>query len=184
MAQAYLRPTVQAAFTVRVYNESKEREGPALMALIAELGNQTKAVNGGDLGRAEATLICQAHVLDTIFGTLVRRATTQDYLKQYETYMRLGLKAQSQCRATLETLALIRNPPVLFAKQANVTTGPQQINNGTAPPSRAREFESEQTQLSGVGNVLPDTRTSAIAGRIDPQMEAVGEIDRAEVRRG
>jgi hypothetical protein len=36
------------------------------------------------------------------------------------TYLRLGLKAQSQCRATLETLAAIKNPrPVAFVQQAN-----------------------------------------------------------------
>ena len=48
-----------------------------------------------------------------------------EYLLATETYLRLALKAQSQCRATLETLAAIKNPPVIFAKQANVTTGPQ-----------------------------------------------------------
>jgi hypothetical protein len=46
-----------------------------------------------------------------------------------ETYLRLALKAQSQCRATLETLAAIRNPqPVAFVRQANIAHGPQQLN--------------------------------------------------------
>jgi hypothetical protein len=54
-----------------------------------------------------------------------------------EAFMRMALRAQAQCRTTLETLANIKNAPVVFARQANVTTGPQQINNGTAPPSRA-----------------------------------------------
>ena len=50
--------------------------------------------------------------------------------------MRLSLKAQGQCRATLETLAVIKNPPV-FAHQANIAHGPQQVNNTrpTAKPS-------------------------------------------------
>ena len=43
--------------------------------------------------------------------------------------MRLALKAQGQCRATLETLATIKNPPVVFARQANIAQGPQQVNN-------------------------------------------------------
>jgi hypothetical protein len=51
--------------------------------------------------------------------------------------MRLALKAQSQCRATLETLATVKNPPVLFAKQANIANGPQQVNNGTPAPGPA-----------------------------------------------
>lgn len=37
----------------------------------------------------------------------------------------LHQKAQSQCRATLETLAAIKNPPVIYAKQANISNGPQ-----------------------------------------------------------
>jgi hypothetical protein len=49
--------------------------------------------------------------------------------------MRLALKAQSQCRATIETLAEIKNPqPVAFVQQADVAHGPQQINNGPTAP--------------------------------------------------
>jgi hypothetical protein len=48
-------------------------------------------------------------------------------------------KAQNQCRMTLETLSTIKNPPVVYAKQANIAHGPQQVNNGTAPASHANE---------------------------------------------
>ena len=99
--------------------------------------------------------------------------------------MRIALRAQSQCRATLESLAAIKNPPIVYARQANVTTGPQQINNGTAAPLRAREIETEQTQLSGgIHELLPDTRASGNASRVNPALETLGEIDRAEVPRG
>jgi len=55
-------------------------------------------------------------------------------LSAMETYLRLALKAQAQSRATLETLAAIKNPPVVFARQANINHGgQQQVNNGTAP---------------------------------------------------
>ena len=50
-----------------------------------------------------------------------------------EMYMRLALKSQSQCRATVETLAEIKNPShVAFVRQANIANGPQQVNNGIA----------------------------------------------------
>ena len=42
---------------------------------------------------------------------------------------RLALKAQAQCRATIETLTLIKNPTTVFASQANIAHGPQQVNN-------------------------------------------------------
>ncbi|MGP1609390.1 MAG: hypothetical protein ACTS5G_01695, partial [Burkholderiales bacterium] len=75
--------------------------------------------------------------------------------------------------------------PVVFAKQANVTTGPQQINNGMAAPSRAREIENEQSKLSGPGNeLLPNTAASALESQVNQEVEAVGKINRAEVQRG
>ena len=92
--------------------------------------------------------------------------------------MKLALRAQSQCRATLETLAAIKNPPVIYAKQANVTSGPQQINNGAVESARAREIENEQTQLSGENLELhQNTRTSSYAIRNDQELETLGEIN-------
>ena len=73
----------------------------------------------------------------------------------------------------------------MYARQANVTSGPQQINNGTAAPPRVRENETEQTQLSGgTHGLLQDTGASSEASRGNLTLEAVGEINRAEVRRG
>lgn len=54
------------------------------------------------LGRAKAMLVPQADSLDSIFNTLMRKANFSRYLNQAETYLRLGLKAQSQCRAPLK----------------------------------------------------------------------------------
>jgi hypothetical protein len=99
--------------------------------------------------------------------------------------MRMALRAQNQCRTTLETLAGIKNPPVVYAKQANVTTGPQQINNGVAAPSRGREIVIDQTQLSeGNYELLPDTRASQAEGRVNQAVAPVGKIDRAKNGRG
>jgi hypothetical protein len=152
--------------------------------LLATLRDQAAAVQGGDLAHAEAMLINQASSLQALFVRLAERAIEQSQMPNLEGFMRLALRAQSQCRATLETLAAIKNPPIVYARQANVTTGPQQINNGTAAPMRAREIENEQSQLSGgTHELLPDTRASGNASRVNPALETVGEIDRAEVGR-
>ena len=62
-----------------------------------------------------------------------------------------GLRAQSQCRATIETLAVIKNPQaVAFVRQANIAAGPQQVNNGMSAAhaaSRALENEFEPNRL-------------------------------------
>jgi hypothetical protein len=56
-------------------------------------------------------------------------AGTVERLDVAERMMRPGLKAQGQSRATLETLAAIKNPPMVFARQANIVHGPQQVSN-------------------------------------------------------
>jgi hypothetical protein len=58
--------------------------------------------------------------------------------------MRLALKAQSQCRATLEALANIKNPPVVIARQANFAAGPQQVNNSVNRAARAHAGENHE----------------------------------------
>ena len=147
-------------------------------SLIGSLRDQAIKANSGDLSQAEAMLINQATALQSLFARLTERGLTQAHMPNLEGFMRLALRAQSQCRATLETLATIKNPPIVYAKQANVTTGPQQINNGT----QARGIENEPSKQAG--QLLPDARASALDGRINPALETLGEVDRAEVARG
>jgi len=184
LAQTALRPTVQGAVTVQQYG--KKFGELDLMGLVGALTEQTQAVNNGDMGRGEAMLAVQAHTLDAIFNALAQRAAINigEYLDATDRYMRLALKAQSQCRATLETLATIKNPPMMgYVKQANIAHGPQQVNNGAAPISepRARENENLQNKLLGVndGERL-DFETTSTASGADPAMATVGEIDRAK----
>ncbi len=110
-------------------------------AIMEALGDDVLAIKGGDLGSVERMLYAQATTLNGAFIDLAHRSclNMRDYLPAAETFMRLALKAQSQCRATLETLATIKNPPVVYARQANFAAGPQQVNNGVA----ARTGESD-----------------------------------------
>lgn len=181
-AKKLLRPECLSAALIQ------KLEGDALEinAAVQELTTQIEAVHRGDMRRPEAMLVAQAHALNDLFANLACRSHSNmggGYLDAADRYMRLALKAQSQCRATLETLAAIKNPPIVYARQANVTTGPQQVNNGIPAPSQAREIESEQTQLSGgTHELLPDARASGIASRVNSTLEAVGEIHRAADR--
>jgi hypothetical protein len=107
-----------------------------LTATVGVMAEKVGAVQHGDLSGLETTLTAQAVTLDTIFNEMARRAALNmgEYLNATEVYLRMALKAQAQCRATIETLAEIKNPrPVAFVRQANIAAGPQQVNNGTAP---------------------------------------------------
>jgi len=144
--------------------------------LLATLQSHATAVNKGDLSRAEAMLMNQADALQAIFVNLTERALWQEYHVHMEGFLKLALKVQSQSRATLQTLAEVKNPPVVYARQANVTTGPQQVNNGV-DPTRTREKQNSPNQLLGAGDELrQDTRTSGSAVKDDPPLEAVGAI--------
>ncbi len=172
----------------RVINASEAKTGIGeqidVPALIDQLRQQGMVANRGDMAHAEAMLMNQATALQSLFARLAERGMTCDHVAGFEANMRMALRAQSQCRATLETLAAIKNPPIIYARQANVTTGPQQINNGTSAPAREREIETEQTQLSGgTHELLPDARTSGQTSGVNPTLETLGEKHWAEVPR-
>jgi hypothetical protein len=185
IAKTFLRPTLNASLTVRHALHGRTETMPEVGPLLSELSSQVEATNKGDLSRAEAILISQAHALDSLFASLVHRSylNMNEYLPAAETFMRLALKAQSQCRATLETLAQIKNPAgVAFVKQANIANGPQQVNNGVAPPSgdpHAREIFPENKLLEQSSGERLDIRTASAPARSDPQMATVEALNRA-----
>lgn len=190
MARTSLRPTVQAALTLMDYNKAFGEL--SINTLVDDLGKQCELASSGDLTRAEAILTTQAQTLDAIFHNLARRAQRAEYLNQLEANMRLALKAQAQCRSTLETLAAIKNPqPVAFVKQANIAHGPQQVNNGrsfatdTRQRACAQETENQQNELleHNDGKRL-DPGETGTPGTVDQELEAVGVVDRTKVRRG
>ena len=182
-----LSPTIQNAVGVHAW--SKFAGEADLGETVADLREQVKQVQAGDMGRVEAMLYGQALTLQTIFTSLARKAVAQEYLKQFQVNLTLALKAQAQCRATLAALAEIKNPrPVSFVQQANIANGPQQVNNagsqagtqGTHPPAHAEKTEAAQNELleHQHGNYL-DTGAQGQAGRADRKLEAVATRHRA-----
>jgi hypothetical protein len=158
-AKVTLLPSAISAAIIADYAKAFGEQD--VSALMGELRPHMNDVNDGDLKHCEAMLVGQAHALQSIFMNLARRAVNQEYLKQYETYLRLALKAQNQSRMTLETLAAIKNPPVVFAKQANINqgNGNQQVNNGAPAP-----------------DTLTSTRTCAHAGKNINQSNELLEV--------
>ena len=176
-AQIYTSPEL-AAHRVLNVTDTKVGLGEAVdvPTLIDQLREQAKVVNAGDLTQVEAMLVGQATALQTLFARLTERAFSAEYMPNFETFLKLALRAQSQSRSTLEALAAIKSPPVLIAKQANLTTGPQQINNnGTMSDDRARRTGNLQNELleSSDGKRL-DAGAAGTAGGVDPHLETVG----------
>ncbi len=133
----------------------------------------------GDLSDLESTLAAQVVSLNAIFTTLTKRATTCDYLNQVETNLRLALKAQAQCARTVEVLAGIKNPPIVFAKQANIAHGHQQINNNQPASHAGKTINPSNELLSEVNHATLDTRGTIEASGIDQELAAVETLNRA-----
>lgn len=169
IAKAIIEPEVQAAVTIQQWESTGD-----LRAIMKELEHQIQAVNNGNMQRAEAILVTQAHTLNDLFNILARKAHGQEYLKSYEAFLKLALKAQSQCRITLETLSNIKNPPVVYAKQANISNGPQQVNNGVSAP-HAEEIKNQPNELLEVkhGSETVDSRATIAAICQDQAMAAL-----------
>ena len=181
---------VQAAAAIEQWAKHAFAE-VELCTLIEKIREQTDAMHKGDMKEIESMLFAQSLTLQATFTALSRRAAANsgEHMGATDTYLRLALKAQGQCRATLETLANIKNPrPMAFVKQANITSGPQQVNNGgseaTDPLVRAREGkEIPQNELltdSRATHGKPmDTRAKGKAGASNPRMATVETGHRA-----
>jgi hypothetical protein len=138
IAARCLQPAVQNAVTIRRYTKGAFGNGPDTDSLIAELQKQLEAANRGDLSRPEATLVAQAHTLDVIFGGLARRAADEHSFPDFQAFLQLALKAQAQCRATIQTLGELKAPrQAQFVRQQNLALN-QQVNNDSSNEPRAR----------------------------------------------
>lgn len=171
MARAVAGPDMSAAFLVALFNKDHQ---PDFTSLVEELAAQCIAVKSGDLSRIEAMLLSQAHALQAIFTNCAWRMSNAEYLSQQQSHGLLALKAQNQCRATLATLAEIKNPNrATFIK--NTATN-QQINVGAPAPKISDDPANEL--LEAKPHERLDTATQSPASTADQKMETVGALHR------
>jgi len=180
LAEIQLSPNISNAVTVQSYLRSFAGEVDFTEA-VEVMREKSDKIIAGDLSELESTLTAQIVSLNAIFTNMARRSASCDYLNQLETFMRLALKAQSQCARTAEILATIKNPPIVYAKQANIAQGHQQVNNGIAPHAHAGKTKKSQNELlTEVNNASLDTRGTPKTSCINQEMETVGAIDGCE----
>jgi len=180
-----------AAVTLKRYSGAGDEMDVA--DLLTEMRKAGDEVVAGDMGRVERMLANQALTLDSIFHDMAQRSGRQETYKGIEVLMRLALKAQAQARSTAEALALLKNP-MPYIKQANMTTGPQQVNNtyaGTPSHSGIQSggtLEHSARAQVGAGNSRSepnklleadhgqrlDIGAQAAAGRANQKLETVG----------
>ena len=164
-----------SVFTLKQYAGcGDELDVADLIAAMRKAGDEAVA---GDLSRVERMLVNQMLTLDVLFDNLAQRAGKQETFKGIEVLMRLAMKAQSQARATAETLATNKNP-MPYIKQTNIANGHQQVINGQhAGAGNSQSAPNKLLESQHDDNVVTGAPTTA--GRSHSHMEAVGEVYRA-----
>ncbi|WP_144022284.1 hypothetical protein [Caballeronia sordidicola] len=189
LARASVTPSVSSATTRTAFlHESLEKVNFADHA--REVAKQIGKVINDDMSAAEGMLMAQALTLDAIFNDFARQAASRSQIPHLEAYMRMAMKAQAQCVATLRVIGELKNPKqVSFVKQQNNAAGPQQINNGpvtqgghargnTEKAITTNELLTDDTEARN-GATL-DIGATGGAGRENQALETVGAVNGSE----
>lgn len=187
-AKVSLSGALPNASTARHYT-SDLLGGLDVKDFVGQMQENIQSANDGNMDDLVGMLTAQAGALNAMFNHFARRAKDATQLPQLDAYVRMGMKAQSQCRTTIEAIAEIKFPKrATFIKQANIARNQQvnnahqqQVNNGgTAPTAAAREKNITSTNelLEAQHGERLDFGAAGTAGRKDSHLEAVGAVHR------
>ena len=140
---SYLGMAVIDAFKGNIQGDDLE-----LNSAFKVLAETTQKIRSNDLSSLEEMLFNQSKALELIFVSMVRRAKAQEHLLQFQTHFNLALKAQNQCRTTLQALIQLKQPnQTAFIKQTNIAHGHQQVNNSLENNSIPQNELLEENQI-------------------------------------
>lgn len=132
VARTLLEPSARHGHSAAAF-ASKMMSGTDGMPSLMDYSDHVHAAGNraakGDLSDASRMLAAQAITLDNMFTELARRAALNmgDYINATESFGRLALKAQSNCRATLEALAKLHQPREQTVRHVHVNEGGQAV---------------------------------------------------------
>jgi len=171
VARKLLEPTFKnaaaaAGFTGRMIGS--EIEAPGISDYASHVQLVANEAAEGELAMASRILAAQAVALDSMFAELARRAALNmgEYMDASERYGRLALRAQSNCRTTLEALAKLHQPREQTVRHVHVNEGGQAVvadhfHNHTGSAENAET--NEQSHATGAAG------KRATLSRPDPQ---------------
>jgi hypothetical protein len=154
-ANIALAPEFKAAVTAQAYAPLiGQTDLASVLKRLGEMSTSSAKENSREL---EYMLTSQAIALDSIFNRLAiqAHASIGKHPKVVDTYLRLALKAQNQCRATAESLVNIKSPRQ-YISQTNVATALQvNIERDThhVDARTARSHEAPDSAVEALGEV-------------------------------
>ena len=131
LARALLRPEGRHAVAASAFATPllAINEKPGIGDFIDHVKVVSDRAEGGDVAVASRMLASQALTLDAMFTELARRAAANmgEHILAADRFARLAMKAQSNCRATLEALAKLHQPREQTVRHVHVNDGGQAI---------------------------------------------------------
>lgn len=166
MARTLLEPHLRHALSASAYAGKvlgSDVEVPGIMDFVDHVQEATGKAEAGDLAIASRLLASQAITLDAMFTELARRAALNmsEYINAAESYGRLALRAQSNCRTTLEALAKLHQPREQTVRHVHVNDGGQaviadQFHNHRGAAENGKSIkQSDATDAAGTSTALP-----------------------------
>jgi len=152
------------------------------------LNESAKRMAAGDMSELETILYSQSIALNTLFNSLALTAISAP-MPYKKDYMGMALKVQNQSRATILGLMKSKKEPAraTFIKQANITSGNQQVNNGhILAENKLSKQKTLSIALNPPSKLLKDqshvstnmdSRTKRTATPSNQEVETVGAIN-------
>ena len=149
-AALFLSPECQSLTAINALLTPQDKEAGTIKlgALYEEIQSIIKAVSSGDMSRPEEIAMAQITTLDRLFTRLLEISFQNLEQGQFESLLRVAMKAQSQCARTIETLATLKNPAIIANQQL--------VNNGTMQTPQNASQDPQEAILT------PDSSNSSI----------------------
>lgn len=163
LAELCLNTDVDAALIV---DDTKKDFKADFQALIDAVKREADRVASGDMTAMESMLVSQAYALQGVFTRMMHKTANAEYMHQIQTFSKIALKAQNQCRQTLAALSEMKNPKrTTFIK--NQATN-QQVNfneNSEKNKNQSNELLSEgnDAPMDITGTATPSTANKELA---------------------
>lgn len=138
---------IRSTILVNRFSKIESEKGEVASEEFAKTLRQS--VKKNDFGDLESMLTDQANILNSIFNraALHAEANLGEYMDASKLYINMALKAQNQCRSTIQTLHEIKNPKhVTIANQANIANQ-QLVNNGESITHAENSESSKANEL-------------------------------------
>jgi hypothetical protein len=195
MARTLLEPQLRNGITASYFAGKalgRDVEGPGITDFADHMQTATSKAEAGDLAIASRMLAAQAITLDSMFTELARRAALNmgEYINAAERYGRLALKAQSNCRATLEALVRLHQPREQTVRHVHVNDGGRAViadqihhhGGGAGNAETTKQSDAAGPARSGASLLGADPERDGMPVTRCERQEAMSDARRHEPR--